>query len=206
MPPACAAVGAPRFGYRPSRRSTCLRSAPVTSAPRPRRRVRRLDFFSSRCERNALRRPILPDPRTWERLAAPRCVFIFCITPLPRRRSPPGAALLLLVLVPAVVHDPAHRWIGVRRNLDEIELFLTGDRERLRQRLDPELLAPGSDEQDLAGPNPVVDPGVVCGYVITSLIALLNWVRCPASIRPGTPGREDGGLGKSAIARPLGRP
>jgi len=49
------------------------------------------------------------------------------------------------------------------------------------------LLAPGPDEQDLAGPNPVVDPGVVCGYVITSLIALLNWVRCLASIRPGTP-------------------
>jgi hypothetical protein len=85
--------------------------------------------------------------------------------------------LLLLVLVPAVVHDPAHRRIGVRGDLDEIELLLTGDRERLRQRLDPELLSPGPDEQDLAGPYPVVDPGVLCGYVITSLIALLNWVR-----------------------------
>jgi hypothetical protein len=85
--------------------------------------------------------------------------------------------LLLLVLVPAVVHDPAHRRIGVRSDLDEIELFLTGGRERLRERLDAELLSPGADEEDLAGPNPVVDPGVVCGYVITSLIALLNWVR-----------------------------
>jgi len=100
------------------------------------------------------------------------------------------APLLLLVLVPAVVHDPAHGWIGVRRDLDEIELFLSGDRERLRQRLDPELLAPGPDEQDLACANPVVDPGVVCGYVITSLIALLNWVRRPASIRLGAPGRD----------------
>jgi len=36
------------------------------------------------------------------------------------------------------------------------------------------LLAPGPDEQDLACPNPVVDPGVVCGYVITSLLALLD--------------------------------
>jgi hypothetical protein len=98
------------------------------------------------------------------------------------------APLLLLVLVPAVVHDPTHGRIGVRRNLDEIELFLTGDRERLRQRLDPELLAPGPDEKDLAGPNPVVDPGVVCGYVITSLIALLNWVRRPRILRPGIPG------------------
>jgi hypothetical protein len=87
--------------------------------------------------------------------------------------------LLLLVLVPAEVHDPAHGWIRVRRNLDEIELFLTGDRERLRQRLDPELLPRRPNEQDLAGPNPVVDPGVVCGYVITSLLALLNWVRRP---------------------------
>jgi hypothetical protein len=26
--------------------------------------------------------------------------------------------------------------------------------------------------------------------VITSLLALLNWVRVPASIRPGTPGRD----------------
>ena len=77
--------------------------------------------------------------------------------------------------------------------------------ERLRQRLDPELLALGADEQDLAGPNPVVDPGVVCGYVITSLLALLNWVRRPRTHPPGTPGRDaDGGLGKSAIARPLG--
>jgi hypothetical protein len=82
--------------------------------------------------------------------------------------------LFLLVLVPAVVHDPANGWICVRRNLDEIELFLTGDRERLRQRLDPELLTSGPDEQDLACSNPVVDPGVVCGYVITSLLALLD--------------------------------
>ena len=66
----------------PSRRSTCFLSPPVTSAPRPRRRVRRLDFFSSRCERNALRRRILPVPVTLNRLAAPRCVFIFGIIQL----------------------------------------------------------------------------------------------------------------------------
>ena len=61
-------------------RSTCFLSPPMTSAPRPRRRVRLLDFFSSRCERNALRRRILPVPVTLKRLAAPRCVFIFGIS------------------------------------------------------------------------------------------------------------------------------
>jgi hypothetical protein len=42
--------------------------------------------------------------------------------------------------------------------------------------------------------------------VITSLIALLNGVRHSAvpACRPGAE-RENGGLGKSAIGRPLGR-
>jgi hypothetical protein len=84
------------------------------------------------------------------------------------------APLLLLVLVPAVVHDPAHRRVRVRGYLDEIELFLPGDCEGLREGLDPQLLTLGADEQDLACSDPVVDPGVVCGYVITSLLALLD--------------------------------
>src|SRR4029077_69050 len=46
------------------------------SVSRPRRRVRTLDLFSSRCERKALRRRNRPVPVTLIRLAAPRSVFI----------------------------------------------------------------------------------------------------------------------------------
>ena len=59
--------------------------------------------------------------------------------------------------------------------------------QRLGQRLHAELLSVGADEQDLASADAVVDPGVVCGDVITS--------------SAGTT-RNDGGHGKSAIGRP----
>src|SRR4029079_5436811 len=62
------------------RRSTRSLSRPWTSAGRPRRRVRLVGFFSSRCARFALRLVILPVPVTLKRLAAPRWVFIFGIS------------------------------------------------------------------------------------------------------------------------------
>src|SRR6476620_6229273 len=81
---------------RPSSLSTFFFSLPTTSASRPRRRVRLLGFFSSRCERYAFRRTTFPVPVTRKRLAAPRWVFIFGIRLLRcrlaverRRRSPP---------------------------------------------------------------------------------------------------------------------
>src|SRR3954451_19103851 len=69
-----------RAQARPRRRSTCFLSPPVTSAPRPSRRVRLLAFFSNRWARKALRRRILPVPVTRNRLAAPRCVLTFGIS------------------------------------------------------------------------------------------------------------------------------
>jgi hypothetical protein len=36
------------------------------------------------------------------------------------------------------------------------------------------LLAIGADEEDLAGANAIVDPGIGCGYVITSWSAAQN--------------------------------
>ena len=68
-----------------------------------------------------------------------------------------------LVLVLAVVHDPADRWVGLVGHLDEVEIELTGHGQCLGQRLDADLRAVGADEADLAGPDPVVDPGLVVG-------------------------------------------
>jgi hypothetical protein len=48
----------------------------------------------------------------------------------------------------AVVHDPAHRRIGLRGHLDEVELLFAGPTQRLGQRDDPHLGAIGVDEPD----------------------------------------------------------
>ena len=69
--------------------------------------------------------------------------------------------LRCLVLVLAVVHDPADRRVGLGGHLDEVEVELTGDGECLGQRLDADLRAVGSDEADLAGSDAIVDPGLV---------------------------------------------
>src|SRR5690349_8674476 len=70
-------------------------------------------------------------------------------------------ALLLLVLVPPEIHDAAHRRVGGRRNLDEVEPLLARDRERLRGRHDPELRAVLVDHADLTDPDAFVDPRAV---------------------------------------------
>src|SRR5688572_28003830 len=64
-----------------------------------------------------------------------------------------AAALLLLVLVLAEVHDPANRRHRRRRDLDEVEPLLAGDGERLRRRHDAELLAGVVDDADFANPD-----------------------------------------------------
>ena len=106
------------------------------------------------------------------------------------------APLFLLVDVPAVVHDPGNRRVGVGRDLDQIELLVTGLCERFREGLDAELLPFGTDEEDLAGSDAVVDPDLVCGYLVTCFIGA--WL--PQSAARGRcwngSGREDGGHGK----------
>ena len=76
--------------------------------------------------------------------------------------------LFLLVDVAPVVHDPADRGVGVGRHLDQIELELPGVGKRFREWLDAELLALGTDEEDFASSNAVVDPDLVCSYLVTS--------------------------------------
>src|SRR5205823_13084302 len=96
--------------------------------------------------------------------------------------------LLLLVDVPAVVHGPAHGVVGVGRDLDQVELLFAGLGQRLGQGSDPQLFALGADEEDLAGSDAVVDPDLVCSYVVTSFIG----GRSPSK---SWPGRDDGGHG-----------
>ena len=80
------------------------------------------------------------------------------------------APLLLLVLPAPVVHDPADRRVGVGRDLDEIQLLLAGDCQRLRQRPHPELFAVCGDQQHFSCADAVVDPCFVggCDVGITS--------------------------------------
>src|SRR5262245_35973001 len=79
----------------PSSFWTFFFSAPVTSAGRPRRRVRLLGFFSSRCDRYCLRRNTRPVPVTLKRFAAPRCVFCFGISVVSAGSVGAGGSVLL---------------------------------------------------------------------------------------------------------------
>ncbi len=63
----------------PSIRRVDRSSALAMSDSRPSRRVRTLVFFSSRCDRKALRLRRRPVPVTLMRLAAPLSVYIFGI-------------------------------------------------------------------------------------------------------------------------------
>ena len=72
-------------------------------------------------------------------------------------------ALRLLVLPLAVIHDPTDRGVGLGCNLDEIEVLLSRDRERLWQWLDSDLSAVGTDESHFSSSDPIIDPGLVAG-------------------------------------------
>src|SRR5690606_12425511 len=80
-------------------------------------------------------------------------------------RLPPRllGPLRRLVLVLAVIHDPADGRARLRRHLDEVEVGRAGDREGLGQGLDPDLLTVRTDEPHLTGADAVVDPGFVVG-------------------------------------------
>src|SRR5688572_10160205 len=69
------------------------------------------------------------------------------------RRS---GALLLLVLVLAEVHDPAHRRHGGRRDFHEIQSLAARERQRLRRRHDPELLPGIVNHANFTDPDALV--------------------------------------------------
>src|SRR5262249_10634557 len=73
-----------------------------------------------------------------------------------------GQLGLLLQLVPvlAVVHDTAHRWVGLRGDLDQVEVLRICVLPCLVRRLDPELLAVLVDQPHARNADGVVDPGL----------------------------------------------
>src|SRR3954454_13007948 len=114
------------------------------------------------------------------------------------------------VLVLAVVHDPAHRRIGLRRDLDEIQI----ERPSLVQRVagidHADLLAVRPDEADLWRPDPVFDPGI-----LRNPASPLSWKKAPASpvhvehtcaSAPGEYRWRDRPRRPSGQASPLGSP
>src|SRR5437764_520705 len=77
------------------------------------------------------------------------------------RRSAAGRPVLL-VLPLAEIQEPAHGRIRLRRDLDEIEIELTGTLECLPGGHHADLLPVVSDEPDLRRTDPVVDPRLRC--------------------------------------------
>ena len=69
----------------------------------------------------------------------------------------------LIELVLAEVHDAADRGVGPGGHLDQVEVEVTGDGQRLGQQFDAELLALGVDQAHLTGADAVVDAGIVGG-------------------------------------------
>src|SRR3712207_1662389 len=78
------------------------------------------------------------------------------------RLVPPGLAGLLggLVLELPVVHELGDRRPGHGRDLDEVELGVLGQAQRLADRHDADLLALGPDQADLGDADTVVDAGL----------------------------------------------
>src|SRR5688572_4371485 len=68
--------------------------------------------------------------------------------------------LLLLVAVLPVIHDLGYGRVGLRRDLDEIEILPVRILERLRGRLHSHLLPVFVDEPHLLSPDVLVDPAV----------------------------------------------
>jgi len=66
--------------------------------------------------------------------------------------------LALLVAELPVIHDPAHGWIGIRGDLDEIHSHLARFRQGLGDRQNPQLLALEVDDAHLGDPDSLVDP------------------------------------------------
>ena len=87
--------------------------------------------------------------------------------------------LLLLVLELGEVHDPAHRWTRIRRDLDQVELHRASDVQRLGKRLDAQLRPLGVDQSNLSCTDPVVDPCLVsrCSSYFESLLNITSFLQ-----------------------------
>ena len=64
----------------------------------------------------------------------------------------------LFVLELPVVHDPAHRWIGLVGHLHEVQAQIAGDGEGVGQGTYAELLSIWGDQTYTLGTDAVVDP------------------------------------------------
>jgi hypothetical protein len=76
---------------------------------------------------------------------------------------PPRFLRLLgrLVLVLAVIHDPADRRVGLGGHLHQVEVGFACDGQGFGQRPNADLLTVRTDQTHLAGAYAVVDPGLV---------------------------------------------
>ena len=75
----------------------------------------------------------------------------------------------LAVLELAVIHDPANRRLGRRRDLDQIELRRFRHRQRVREGYDADLLAFDTDQADFGGVDFAVDPLLLCPELLSIL-------------------------------------
>ncbi len=86
--------------------------------------------------------------------------------------------------------------LAAELELDKVEVEPTGHPERLRDRFNAELVAIGTDEANLSGPDAVVDPVLVTlrGCYDVSLLCkggcLLNYVRAKPRRIPQESGRS----------------
>ena len=65
--------------------------------------------------------------------------------------------LVLLILELAVVENTAHRWLGLGGDLDQVELRLLREANRLVDRHDADLLTSSADQTDLRGADLAID-------------------------------------------------
>jgi hypothetical protein len=86
----------------------------------------------------------------------------------------------VLVLELAVVHELADRGSAHRGDLDEVEVRLLGQAQRVARGDDADGLAVGSNEPDFRDPDPIVDSQL--GADVSSCAGLMG---CPRRTCPG---------------------
>src|SRR3990172_7805236 len=96
----------------------------------------------------------------------------------------PAAPLTLLVLVLAVIHDPAHRRLGRRGDLDQVENRLLRPLQRVTHTHHAQLLAVGADHTDLLCADPVVH-----SWFRGDTRYLLSGIKKPGTAARAIPGR-----------------
>src|SRR4029077_3776627 len=80
-----------------------------------------------------------------------------------------GRPLLLLVLELAVVHQPAHRRIGLGDDLDQIDVLLAGEPQGLGDRDDSQWFVLRSVQADFRGEDFPVEPMLALGVGLTAV-------------------------------------